>query len=263
MSGSVRVCRKDRRLRRYRDHAESFPAPSLRSPSPAMPACSCRVPPKVLATGRHRRADRRSPAGACWKASCSLPIITLAETGVLAITVLFGDTADRRGPGRIFRKPASTLGPVGAAGEFLPQPCSPSSPSSASRTSRTWRRKHAIRDARRRAPSAGRFAITVLIYVAVSVVSVLAPDRAAITGSSAPMSVLFTQISGPGRPPGRGHLRPCHDQRHPHPDGHGGTSLLRDVQRGPAAEMAWRRFMPARKYANPRDPAGRRVHHRA
>ncbi|WP_417684192.1 APC family permease [Roseibium sp.] len=39
-------------------------------------------------------------------------------------------------------------------------------------------------------------AITVLIYVLISVLAVLAPDRAAITGSPAPMAVLFEQLSG-------------------------------------------------------------------
>jgi APA family basic amino acid/polyamine antiporter len=43
--------------------------------------------------------------------------------------------------------------------------------------------------------------ITVLIYVLLSVVAVLAPDRGAITGSSAPMAVLFEQVTGSsGRP---------------------------------------------------------------
>ncbi|MEJ8476116.1 APC family permease [Roseibium algae] len=43
--------------------------------------------------------------------------------------------------------------------------------------------------------------ITVLIYVLLSLTAVLAPDRNAITGSSAPLAVLFEQITGlPGKP---------------------------------------------------------------
>ncbi len=43
--------------------------------------------------------------------------------------------------------------------------------------------------------------ITVLLYVLLSMIAVLAPDRAAITGSSAPLAVLFEQITGiPGKP---------------------------------------------------------------
>ncbi|MBL6431943.1 MAG: hypothetical protein HPM95_15655 [Alphaproteobacteria bacterium] len=40
-----------------------------------------------------------------------------------------------------------------------------------------------------------------MIYVLLAVIAVLAPDRAAITGSSAPLAVLFEQITGlPGAP---------------------------------------------------------------
>ncbi|WP_417668111.1 APC family permease [Roseibium sp.] len=43
--------------------------------------------------------------------------------------------------------------------------------------------------------------VTVLLYVLLSLIAVLAPDREAITGSSAPMAVLFEQITGlPGQP---------------------------------------------------------------
>lgn len=38
--------------------------------------------------------------------------------------------------------------------------------------------------------------ITIIIYVLLSVIAVLAPDREAITGSSAPLAVLFEQITG-------------------------------------------------------------------
>ncbi len=38
--------------------------------------------------------------------------------------------------------------------------------------------------------------ITIVIYVLLSVIAVLAPDRQAITGSSAPLAVLFEQITG-------------------------------------------------------------------
>lgn len=43
--------------------------------------------------------------------------------------------------------------------------------------------------------------ITVVIYVLLAVIAVLAPDRGSITGSSAPLAVLFEQITGlPGAP---------------------------------------------------------------
>ncbi|MCB1383914.1 MAG: amino acid permease [Notoacmeibacter sp.] len=43
--------------------------------------------------------------------------------------------------------------------------------------------------------------LTVIIYVALSVIATLAPDRAAITGSPAPLAVLFKSITGwPGKP---------------------------------------------------------------
>ncbi len=38
--------------------------------------------------------------------------------------------------------------------------------------------------------------ITIVIYVVLSIIAVLAPDREAITGSSAPLAILFEQITG-------------------------------------------------------------------
>lgn len=156
------------------------------------------LPPKLLATG----VIVVLTAIACWGVLESIlfaALITLAETGVLAVTVLFGTPLIVDALAGL-PQTGIALGPVSAAGVLAATVLAffafigfEDIENMAEET----------RDPRRTAPRAiaWTLAITVLVYVAVSVVSVLAPDRAAIAGSSAPMSELFTQVSGlDGRP---------------------------------------------------------------
>jgi len=156
------------------------------------------LPPKVLAVS----VIVLLTAVACWGVLESVlfaAVITLAETGVLAVTVMFGTPLIVEALAELPRT-GIVLGPVSAAGVLAATVLAffafigfEDIENMAEET----------RNPRRTAPRAiaWTLAITVLIYVAVSVVSVLAPDRAAIAGSSAPMSMLFTQVSGlDGRP---------------------------------------------------------------